>query len=299
MTNVFDQASGDRFAIYNCDTVEFTAGMPNNSVDFSIYSPPFSSLYTYSESERDMGNVESDAAFFEAYSHLVRELLRVTKPGRLTAVHCSDLPLQKWKDGIIGIKDFSGGIIANHEAAGWVLHSRVTIWKDPVIEMQRTKALGLLYKQVTTDSTRSRQGMPDYLLVFRKTPESEKDSIPVPKDRQAFPVSMWQEWASPVWTTVDQSNVLDVRRARSPEDEKHICPLQLDVIERAIHLWTNMDETVFSPFTGIGSEGVVSLRADRRFIGTELKGAYFKQAVRFLQEAEQNAGSLLDVRAAE
>jgi hypothetical protein len=294
MTQVFNQALGERFAIYNCDTVEFTAEMPDSSIDFSIYSPPFSSLYVYSESERDMGNVENDEAFFKAYAHLVRELFRVTRPGRLTAVHCSDLPLQKWKDGVIGIKDFSGQIIACHEAAGWVLHSRVTIWKDPVVEMQRTKALGLLYKQVTADSTRSRQGMPDYLLIFRKTPLNEKDGIPVPKDRDSFPVSMWQEWASPVWMTVDQSHVLDVRKARSPEDEKHICPLQLDVIERAIRMWTNEGETVYSPFTGIGSEGFVSLRAGRRFIGTELKDAYFRQACKYLAEAERTGASMFD-----
>ena len=288
---VFAEKHGDGFAAYNCDCVEFVAGMPDNSVDFSVYSPPFASLYVYSQSERDMGNVGSEAEFYEQYSYLAKEMLRVTRPGRLTAVHCSDLPRTKMTHGVIGLYDFPADVRRAHEEAGWTYHSRITIWKDPVVEMQRTKALGLLYKQLQKDATRSRQGMPDYLLVFRKTPSSEDQSVPVPQDAKLFPVDQWQQWASPVWMDIDQTNVLNVRAAREMGDEKHCCPLQLDLIERAIRLWSNTGETVLSPFMGIGSEGYVALKAGRRFIGTELKESYFKQAIRYLDEADRMIGA--------
>jgi DNA modification methylase len=293
---VLDVVNGERFVAANADCVEFVNRMPDSSIGFTIYSPPFSHLFIYSDSERDMGNVRSDAEFFEQYGYLLRELLRVTKPGRLTAVHCSDMPRTKTTHGSVGIYDMPGDIIRAHEAAGWTYHSRVTVWKDPVVEMTRTKALGLLYKQLCKDSTRSRQGLPDYLLIFRKTPDDEKQADQVGQDRETFPVSQWQKWASPVWMDIRQTNVLNVRGAREDKDEKHLCPLQLDLIDRAIRLWSNSGDTVFSPFLGIGSEGYVALRAGRKFIGTELKRAYFDQAVRNLRDAElAGSSSLFDL----
>lgn len=276
----------DRYALYHGDCVEHVAQMPDNSVDFSVYSPPFSSLYIYSDSERDMGNVESDEEFFQQYSYLLKYLYKAHKPGRLTAVHCSDLPRTKSVHGTVGIYDFPGDVIRAHQDAGWTYHSRITIWKDPVVEMQRTKALGLLYKQLCKDSTRSRQGMADYVLVFRKTPEDEAHCDPVGKDASDFPVDMWQQWASPVWMDIQQGNVLNVRAAKADQDEKHLCPLQLDLIERAIRLWSNPGDVVLSPFMGIGSEGVVSMRTGRRYIGVELKDSYFRQACKNIASAE-------------
>lgn len=292
--NVFAEHSGQRFHVWHADTVEVTAAMPTASVHLSVYSPPFASLYIYSQSERDMGNVASEAEFLEQYRPLVRDLYRVTKPGRLTAVHCSDLPRTKTSHGEIGLYDFPADVRLAHEAAGWMYHSRITVWKDPVVEMQRTKALGLLYKQLQKDSTRSRQGTPDYILIFRKTPDSEAASLPVPQDAAEFPVDQWQRWASPVWMDIDQTNVLNGRLAREQQDEKHVCPLQLDLIERLIRLWSNKNEVVYSPFMGIGSEGVTALRAGRRFMGTELKPSYFKQACRFLDEAEAKGAGLFE-----
>jgi len=279
-------AHGRAFAAYHGDCVDVLRQFPAECVDFSIYSPPFSNLFVYSDSAADMGNAGNDAEFIEQYGFLVRELHRATVPGRLTAVHCSDLPLQKWKDGLIGIKDLSGDIIRAHQAAGWTLHSRITVWKSPVVEMTRTKALGLLHKQLMKDSGRSRAGMPDYLVVFRKEGDNPK---PITHTREGFPVEQWQEWASPVWMTVNQTRVLNVQAAREQQDEKHLCPLQLDVIERALELWSNPGDNVLSPFMGIGSEGVCALRAGRRFVGIELKGSYFKQAVQYLQSVDNQA----------
>jgi hypothetical protein len=275
-----DEKHGERYALYHGDAVDVLRQMPDETVDFSIYSPPFSNLFVYSDSLADMGNAADDEEFFEHYGFLLPHLFRLTKPGRLSAVHCSDLPLQKWRDGVIGIKDFSGRIVRAHEEAGWILHSRITIWKDPVVEMQRTKALGLLHQQLLKDSGRSRAGMPDYLLVFRKDGDNP---APIAHTKGEFPVSQWQEWASPVWMTVDQTRVLNLRAAKDHGDERHVCPLQLDVIERALTLWSNRGDTVLSPFAGIGSEGVCSLRAGRRFIGTELKRGYFTQAGGYLE----------------
>lgn len=291
MTSVIDQHVGDQFAIYNADCVEFAATLPADCIDFSVYSPPFAHLFVYSDSERDMGNVKDEAEFKALYAHLVREMFRATKPGRLTAVHCSDLPRTKSMHGTVGLYDFPADIREVHEAAGWTYHSRITVWKDPVVEMTRTKALGLLYKQLQKNSTRSRQGMPDYILVFRKTPDDESGVEPVGQDSKRFPVEQWQKWASPVWMDINQTNVLNVRMARDQKDERHLCPLQLDLIERCVRLWTNAGDTVFSPFAGIGSEGWASMNAGRKFIGTELKPAYFRQAVKYLSEAE-NASSM-------
>jgi len=291
MSDVIDDARGEMFAAYNADSVELLAKLPSESVGFSIYSPPFAHLFVYSDSERDMGNVRDEAEFKQLYRHLVREKFRLTKPGRLTAVHCSDLPRTKSMHGVIGLYDFPADIREVHEAEGWTFHSRVTVWKDPVVEMLRTKALGLLYMQIQKDATRARQGMADYVLVFRKTPEDEKAVEPVGHDARQFPVEQWLQWASPVWMDIQQTNVLNVRVAREDKDERHLCPLQLDLIERAIRLWSNPGDVVLSPFMGIGSEGWAALRAGRRFLGCELKPAYFRQAVKNLREAERSAGA--------
>jgi hypothetical protein len=267
---------GKDFAAYHGDCCDVVRQMPDASVGFSVYSPPFSNLFCYSESVADMGNAASDTEFFTHYGFLLRDLFRATMPGRLSAVHCSDLPLQKWKDGVVGIKDLSGDIIRAHEAAGWVLHSRITIRKSPVVEMTRTKALGLLHKQLLKDSARSRAGMPDYLLVFRKDGENPK---PINHSRDEMPVELWQQWAEPVWMDIQQTNTLNAATAREDKDERHLCPLQLDLIQRALVMWSARGDTVLSPFMGIGSEGVMSLRLGRRFIGVELKESYFRQAV--------------------
>lgn len=279
---------GANFAAYQGDCVAIARQFPDASVDFSVYSPPFGSLFVYSDQAADMGN-STDDEFAAHYGYLVREKFRVTKPGRITAVHCSDLPMTKWKDGAVGIKDFSGQIIRLHEDAGWIFHSRRTIWKCPVTEMTRTKHVGLLYKQLKKDSSKSRGGMPDYLLTFIKPGDN---ASPITHDPADFPVEQWQEWASPVWMTVDQSKVLNVKLAREFSDERHLCPLQLDVIERALVMWSNPGDVVLSPFMGIGSEGVMSLRLGRKFIGVELKESYFRQACRNL-EAEDRQGDLL------
>jgi DNA modification methylase len=271
--------------------------MPESSVDFSVFSPPFGSLFTYSDHAADLGNVVDDEEFFEQYSFVVDELFRLTKPGRLCAVHCSDLPMRKWIEGHIAINAFSDAVSARHRDAGWLLHSRITVWKDPVVEMQRTKALGLLYKQLKKDSSMSRAGMPDYVLVFRKPGEN---AAPIEHKPEDFPVERWQQWASPVWMDISQTNVLNGRMAREGNDERHICPLQLDLIERAITLWSNPGETVLSPFMGIGSEGVSALKLKRRFVGVELKESYFQQSARYLEGAEREASmpSLFDAVAA-
>lgn len=288
-----NEKHGRSYAAYQGDCVDVLAQLPDCSIDFSVYSPPFGSLFVYSESAADMGN-STDDEFAKHYGYLVQEKFRLTKPGRLTAVHCSDLPMTKWKDGAVGIKDFSGQIIAAHEAAGWILHSRRTIWKCPVTEMTRTKHVGLLYKQLKKDSAKSRGGMPDYLLTFVKPGENADPIVHTPEE---FPVTQWQEWASPVWMTVNQSNVLNVKMAREQSDERHLCPLQLDVIERALVMWSNPKDVVLSPFMGIGSEGVTSLKLGRRFLGVELKESYFKQATRYLEGQDQQESLFGDVAA--
>lgn len=283
MVRCLNEAHGANWAAYNGDCVDVLRQMPDDSIDFSVYSPPFGSLFVYSDQAADMGNSATDDEFEQHYAYLIRESFRVTKPGRLTAVHCSDLPLTKWRDGAVGIKDFSGRIIALHEEAGWILHGRRTIWKCPVTEMTRTKHVGLLYKQLQSDSSKSRGGMPDYLMTFVRPGQNAEPIRHTPAD---FPLDQWQEWASPVWMTVDQSNVLNARIARQHGDEKHLCPLQLDVIHRAVVMWSNPGDTVLSPFLGIGSEGFVSLRNGRKFVGVELKESYWREACRTLSGFE-------------
>jgi len=278
---------GNTWQAVHGDCVDVLSQVPPDSIGLSVYSPPFGSLFVYSESAADMGN-STDDEFAQHYAWLVREKLRVTMPGRLTAVHCSDLPMTKWKDGAVGIKDFSGQIIKTHEEAGWIFHGRRTIWKCPVVEMTRTKHVGLLYKQLQKDSSKSRGGMPDYLLTFIKPGDNPRLIAHTPAD---FPLDQWQEWASPVWMSVNQSKVLNVKAARTPGDERHLCPLQLDVIERAVVMWSNPNDIVLSPFMGIGSEGVVSLKLGRKFFGVELKESYWRQACKNL-DAEDRQGAL-------
>jgi hypothetical protein len=292
--NVTDQYISDNFAAYNGDAVEVVRGLPDNSVDFIIFSPPFASLYTYSNSDRDMGNSKNYAEFAEHYRFLSVELMRVLKPGRLMSIHCMNLPTSLSHHGYIGIQDFRGDLIRWHQQDGFIYHSEVTIWKDPVTAMQRTKALGLLYKQLRKDSAMSRQGIPDYLCTFRK-PGINPD--PVTKESSTFPVGLWQRYASPVWMDINPSETLQKESAREDKDERHIAPLQLEVIRRAIELWTNPNDLVLSPFLGIGSEIYVALQLGRRGVGSELKPSYFAQAVQNLinAEREHETPTLLDL----
>jgi DNA modification methylase len=296
---VLDQALGDGWALYRGDCVEVAKGLPDESVHLSLYSPPFSSLYTYSDSERDMGNCSGDGEFFEHYGYLLPELYRATVPGRLSAVHCKQLVDYKGRDGAAGLRDFRGEIIRAHERCGWKYHSEVCIWTDPVLEMQRTKSHGLLYKQLRKDSTYSRQGLAEYVVVFRKWPESEDEEAreePVSHAKDDFPLEAWQRYASPVWTDIRRTDVLNVQLAREDRDEKHICPLQLGVIERCVELWTNPGDVVLDPFAGLGSTLVRSVEMGRRAVGIELKGSYFDRARINVGRAEASAGvgSLLD-----
>ena len=280
-------ATGVDWTMHHGDCVRVARSLPDHSVDFSVFSPPFADLFTYSDDLQDMGNCHDVGQFVEHFEFLIAELKRVMVPGREVAVHCVDLLSTKWKHGKVQFQDFSGEIIRAFWRHDFAFHSRICIWKSPVTEMQRTKAHGLLYKTLKSDSTLSRVGSADYLLVFRAPGENPK---PVTKDPKDFPVEWWQEVASPVWMTVDQGRVLNGEGAREHEDEKHICPLQLDVIERAVTLWTNPNELVYSPFAGIGSEGYGALRLGRRFVGSELKESYYRQACENLKMARAQMG---------
>lgn len=274
--NVLDQVIKQKYAIYNGDSCEVIKGIPDNSIHYTIFSPPFASLYTYSNSDRDMGNCKGDKEFAEHFRFLIDELYRVTMPGRLLSFHCMQLPLSKERDGIIGLKDFRGELIRMFQAAGFVYHSEVTIWKNPVTAMQRTKALGLLHKQLKKDSCMSRQGIADFLVTMRKPGDNPER---VSHTNESFPVYVWQHYASPVWMDIKESDTLQRKSAREEKDERHICPLQLEVIRRGIELWTNPGDIVLDPFTGIGSTEYVALKSGRRAIGCELKPSYYKQAV--------------------
>lgn len=271
------------WTMYHGDCVEQIANIPSESVGYSIFSPPFASLYVYSDDDRDMGNCRDDSEFMEHFAYLVPELYRVLMPGRCLSFHCMDLPMTKERDGEIGLRDFRGALIKSFEDAGFIYHSNTHIWKDPVTAMQRTKAIGLLYKQLKKDSCISRQGIPDYLVTMRKPGVNPQ---PVTKDPDKFGVDKWQHYASPVWMDVNPSKTLQKESAREHDDERHICPLQLDVIERGVELWSNPGDIVLSPFAGIGSEGVESLRLQRKFIGIELKRSYFDQACINLDNAD-------------
>ena len=277
---VKNQYISDKCAVYQGDCIELIQSIPDESVGFSVFSPPFAELYTYSDEIADMGNSKDYKEFFAAFDFLVKHLYRVLWSGRNIAVHCMDLPIQKGKEGYIGLRDFSGMILKSFEDAGFIYHSRVTIWKNPVTEMQRTKALGLLHKQVKKDAAMSRVGIPDYLMVFRKEGEHNH---PVTCD---ITVDTWQKWASPVWMDIDYGNTLNKMDARGEKDEKHICPLQLDTIDRAIQLWSNRGDVVLTPFMGIGSEVYQAILDERKGIGFELKESYFNEAVKNVQVAE-------------
>jgi DNA modification methylase len=282
--SVINQHIGDNYAAYHGDCIDVVRGLPDESVGYTVFSPPFASLYTYSASPRDMGNCRDSAEFFQHFRYLVPELYRVTKPGRLLSFHCMLLPTSKVRDGEIGLYDFRGDLIRAFEEVGWIFHSEVVIWKDPVTAMQRTKALGLLHKQVKKDSCMSRQGIPDYLVTMRK-PGDNPDRVTHTGEGDDLPVEMWQKYASPVWMDVNPTDTLQFRSAREDEDERHICPLQLEVIRRALHLWSKAGDVVLSPFMGIGSEGYEAVRAGRKFVGAELKTSYYEQAVRNLAAA--------------
>jgi hypothetical protein len=298
--NVIDQVQGQNYALYHGDCVEVVKGIPDNSVHFSVFSPPFASLYTYSNSDRDMGNSKTHEDFTNHFQFLVQELYRALMPGRLVAFHCMNLPSSKARDGFIGIKDFRGELIRSFQAEGFIYHSEVVIWKDPVTAMQRTKAIGLLHKQIKKDSALSRQGIPDYLVVMRK-PGANPEPVAGPltsyagdnpptrtgqKDKDS--INVWQRYASPVWMDINPSDTLQFRSARDNNDERHICPLQLQVIERSIQLWTNPNDIVLDPFNGIGSSGHVALKMGRRYVGIELKESYYRAAITNLANSESN-----------
>lgn len=289
---VINQYLGRNFALYNGDSCEVLQGLEDESIDLSVFSPPFADLYTYSDSERDLGNCKNADEFYVHFKFIAEQLNRVMKSGRNVCIHCMDLPSLKFRDGFIGLKDFPGEIIRIFEDVGFIYHSKVTIWKNPVVAMQRTKAIGLLHKQLKKDSTLSRQGIADYIVVMRKKGENK---VPVTHTNENFPVEKWQELASPVWMDINQSNTLQANSARDDKDEKHICPLQLDVIERCVELWSNEGEVVLSPFAGIGSELYQSLKMKRKAIGIELKTTYYNQAVKNCINAENNEQIALEI----
>ena len=272
--NVLNQVIKNNYAIYHGDSVDITRNIPDNCIHYTIFSPPFSSLYTYSNSDRDMGNCKGDDEFYHHFKYLAEELYRITMPGRLLSFHCMDLPMMKSRDGVIGLKDFPALMLKIFQDCGFIYHSKVTIWKSPVVEMQRTKALGLLHKQIKKDSSMCRQGIPDYIVTVRKPGENPER---ITHTNESFPVGVWQNYASPVWMDIRQSDTLQRKSARAEKDEKHIAPLQLEVIQRCIELWTNPNDIVFDPFGGIGSTAYVALLMGRRAISSELKDSYFEQ----------------------
>lgn len=287
---VTDEAEGENWTMWLGDSCERLGELDDDSVDLSIYSPPFASLFTYSPSERDLGNSASSEQFAEHYGYIVRELLRVIKPGRLCVVHCQQLATQKWRDGAIGIYDFRGDLIRSHVENGWIFHGEVTIDKDPQAQAIRTKATSLMFVTLNKDSAMSRPAFADYLLMFRK-PGDNETAIKPDCDNET-----WIEWARPVWYDIRESDTLNTAVAKDSDDERHICPLQLGLIERAVKLWSNRDELVLSPFGGIGSEGYEAVKAGRRYLGIELKPSYWATAVKNLQTAEEivNLPTLFD-----
>ncbi len=308
---VLNQTEGKKWIIYQGDSCEIIKGIPDKSIHYTITSIPFASLYTYSNSERDLGNSRNYNEFWEHFSFMLKDWYRITMDGRLCSIHCMNLPTSKERHGYIGLQDFRGDVIRAMEKAGWVYHSEVCIWKDPVTAMQRTKALGLLHKQIRKDSCMCRQGIPDYVCTFRKHGENPERvnhyrdyaelksydiQITEKEENKIFPVDKWQQYASPVWMDINPSNTLQRLSAREERDERHICPLQLEVINRCIELWTNEGDIVFDPFDGIGSTGVCAVKMKRRHVGIELKKSYYEQAVANCKKAENERTqlSLLD-----
>ena len=277
---VEDEASGTTWRLMLGDSCERLAEIPDESVDLSVYSPPFASLFTYSPSPRDLGNNATRAEFFEHYGYIIRDNLRVTKPGRICAVHCQQLTTTMSSNGVIGVTDFRGQIIAAYVDAGWIFHGEVTIDKDPQAQAIRTKAQALMFVTKNRDSSMTRPALADYLLLFRKPGENAE---PIKNDVSN---DEWIEWARPVWLDIRETNTLNARVARDDADERHICPLQLDFIERVVRLWSNPGEVVLSPFAGIGSEVYTAVKLGRRGLGIELKPSYWRTAVNNLRELE-------------
>lgn len=290
--NVNNQVVTDKYVLYHGDSCEIIKGIPDNSIHYTIFSPPFSSLYTYSNSDRDMGNSHSDEEFYEHFKYLAADLYRVTMPGRLLSFHCMDIPMMKERDGVIGLKDFPSLVRKIFEDCGFIYHSKVTIWKNPVTEMQRTKAIGLLWKQIKKDSTMNRQGLPDYIITMRKPGDNPEA---VTHTDSTFPCDAWQQYASPVWMDINQSDTLQRESARDEKDERHIAPLQLEVIRRCIELWTNPNDIVYDPFGGIGSTPYVAMKLRRRAIASELKDSYYAQMVQNVQGVKIPKLDLLQV----
>lgn len=334
MKKVLDQHHSDNWSMYYGDCVAVATDIPDNSIDLSVYSPPFSNLYIYSESEADMGNTENDAEFLEQYRYLIREKFRATRPGRLTAIHVKDLVYYQGssEDGTAGIRPFSDECTRLHLEEGWKLQCRITIWRDPVLERSKTNAHGLLYKTFRTDASFCRVGMPEYLLVFRKWPKDEAEKemqSPVLHPQESTPLPIWQELASPVWPAganvwnydgpieierskegaialssggrsgggdmdLKATDVLNVKQAADPDAERHLCPMPLNITKRALALWSNKGDVVWSPFAGIGSEGVVSVEMGRKFIGSELNPHYYEYALKNIASAE-STGNQIDM----
>jgi len=296
MTQVISQFQGKNFIAYNADCVDVTGSMPENSIDLAVFSPPFASLYTYSDLDRDMGNCKNYDEFFIQFGYMAEQLFRIVKPGRIIAFHCMNIPAMKERDGYIGLKDFRGDMIRCFQRSGFIFHSEHCIWKDPLIEATRTKAIGLMHKQLCKDSIMSRSGIPDYLIAMRKPGENaaaiaHPDGLTEfvgenPPTHGTLSHEYWRRYASPVWMDINQSNTIQAANSRENDDERHICPLQLDVIDRAIQLWSNPGDVVLSPFMGIGSEGYESLKMKRKFIGIELKTSYYDVAVKNLTGVE-------------
>ena len=294
-----EQDVTERHALYNGDCVEVMRELPDGCVDFSVFSPPFANLYIYSDDLRDMGNCASTEEFFEQMGFMTEQLCRIMRPGRLISVHCKQLARYKGRDGAAGWIDFRGDIIRHFEEHGFTYHSEVVIWTDPVMEMQKTKTQRLLYCNLRKDASVTGIGMPEYLCIFRKTPSDDDETAPIrhyrpdekrehnaATDAQVMDLEVWQRYASPVWFDIRRTDVLNARIARDDKDEKHICPLQLEVIRRAVQLWSNPGETVFSPFGGIGSEPYVALEQGRKAMAVELKPSYYRQMVKNCTEIE-------------
>lgn len=305
-----NQEVGDNYAIYHGDCIDVMQAMPSDGIHFGVHSPPFEGLYKFSNSERDLSNSEGDQ-FWQHYRFVIRELFRITMPGRIHAVHVMQLPTSKIRHGVIGVRDFRGDVIRAFEAEGWIFHSEVCIWKDPVVAQQRSKSLRLLHKQIVKDSTMSGQGLADYIVAFRKPGENpqpvsgcfdqyigslrepDRSKYTAPNDgRNWYSIEVWQRYASPVWMDIDQSRTLQYRAGRDEQDEAHISPLQLDVIERCIDLWSNPGDVVFTPFLGIGSEVYAAVEMGRRGVGVELKESYFRQAAKNLASIKARQGGL-------
>lgn len=295
MSNVLNQQHGENWSLFHGDCVEVIHSLPENSLHLTVTSPPYCSLYTYSNSDRDMGNSLNDAQFYEHFDFLVAGIYRATKPGRIAVIDCMNVPAMKERDGYIGLKDFRGDLIRAFQKAGFIFHSEHCAWKDPLIEATRTKAIGLMHKQLCKDSAMSRAGIPQYLLAFRKPgenpePVAHTDGLTEfygenPPTHGTLSHERWRRYASPVWDDINFNDTLNAKAARENDDERHVCPMALPLIERAVQLWSNPGDVVFDPFSGIGSTGYVAIQMGRRFVGSELKQSYFEQACKNIASA--------------